>query len=239
MFIGDEANVDLLRHQLGQVLGSDVENALGSLLVVHSQRVEETNLRLVSAASLLIAASATFVELRAAINRMNTHDSDASTPSINPSRYGWAWSLLKARFLSLSIVIGLGFLLVAWLTIDTLLAILYERFLFGAGEVIAYVLTTAVTLLVLFAAFYALLRVLPDHKFAPQAVWRGTAISVLLFVSGKWAMTVVLVKVFNVGTFGAASGLIALLVWIFYAAAVFLFGAQVAAVYERSELTNS
>jgi membrane protein len=233
LIVGDAANIGLLKRQLSQVVGADAADVLGSLLSANEARAASSKFPWISTLSLFVAASATFVELRASLNRMMKDSTHATAIRAAPSRFGWAWPLLKARFVSLSVVIGLGFLLVVWLTIDTLLALVYERYLSGASEAIAYATTTVVTLSILLVAFYALIRVLPDGVIAHRAAWRGAAVAVLLFMGGKWMMTASLIHVFNVGVFGAASGLIALLIWIFYAAAVFLFGAQVAAVYDR------
>jgi membrane protein len=232
VFVGDAANVELLKRQLAQMVNTDAADVLGALLSANLSGVAATNWRWFSILSLLVAASATFSELRIALNRMANFPSAEGIQQSMASRFGWAWSLLKARFISLSIVMGLGFLLVAWLMIDTILALFFEHYLSGANELMAYVTITLITLSILLAIFYAFIRVLPERLISHRAAFTGASVAVALFIGGKWAMTASLSHVFNVSAFGAASGLIALLIWIFYAASVFLFGAQVAVVYD-------
>jgi membrane protein len=84
--------------------------------------------------------------------------------------------------------------------------------------------------IVLFALIY---KVLPDAKFAWRDVWMGATVTALLFMVGRWLLGLYLGYQTLGSAYGAAGSLVVLLIWIYYSAQIFFFGAEFTQVYAR------
>jgi membrane protein len=82
----------------------------------------------------------------------------------------------------------------------------------------------------LFAAIY---KVLPDVRIGWRDVWIGAAVTALLFSAGKIAISLYLARSGLASTYGAAGAFVAVLLWIYYSAQIFLFGAEFTQVFAR------
>ena len=83
----------------------------------------------------------------------------------------------------------------------------------------------------LFAMIY---KLLPDASIQWSDVWIGAIITSLLFTIGKFLIGFYLGKS-DVGiAYGAAGSLVVMLIWVYYASQIFLFGAEFTAVYAES-----
>jgi len=176
--------------------------------------------------TLLIGATGVFGELRDALNTI------WEVPS---KGLGGIRGLIKDRFLSFTMLLGIGFLLLVSLVISAGLAAV-GRFLGGVlpalsvlGEV-ANFLISLVVITVLFAMIY---KYLPDLKIPWGDVWIGAAVTALLFDLGKSLIGLYLGSSKIASTYGAASSLAIVLIWIYYSAQIFLFGAEFTQVYAR------
>ena len=140
---------------------------------------------------------------------------------------------LKDRFLSFTMVLGTGFLLLVSLVTSAVVAVLgnwLNSFLPG-GEIVGQVINFVLLLAVLTLMFALLFKYLPDVKIAWKDVWLGAFITSLLFAIGQFALSLY-ITYGNVGSaFGAAASLVIILVWIYYSAQIFLLGAEFTQVY--------
>jgi membrane protein len=143
------------------------------------------------------------------------------------------WGYLRKYALSLAAVLGLGFLLAISLFTTTVIST--AGTLWGASVPPA-VLTTinfVADLAVLTLLFAMMFKWLPDTQIAWSDVWVGAAITTLLFVAGKYAIAFYLGKQGLESTFGAASSIVLILVWIYYSAQIVFLGAEFTQVYAR------
>ena len=83
---------------------------------------------------------------------------------------------------------------------------------------------------ILFAMIY---KVLPDVKVAWRDVWAGALMTAALFALGKWALGLYLGRAAVGSAFGAAGSLVAVLVWVYYAAQILFYGAELTQVYAK------
>jgi len=124
-------------------------------------------------------------------------------------------------------------LLIALLVANTVVAVLSHYFsealpngvfvLRTLNVVISFGLVT-----VLFAVIY---RVLPDVDIAWRDVWIGAAFTSLLFTIGIFLLSLYLSRSSIASAYGAAGSLVVLLVWVYYSAQIFFFGAEFTQVY--------
>jgi membrane protein len=139
--------------------------------------------------------------------------------------------VLRERFLSLSMVLGSAFLLLVSLVISTALAALGSLWGDWQTSVVGHVISVIVSLVVITLLFAMIYRYLPDAKIAWKDVWLGAAITALFFTIGKFLIGLYLGSSSVGSAYGAAGSLAVLLIWLYYAAQLFLFGAEFTKVY--------
>lgn len=184
---------------------------------------------ILSVLALLFGATGAFAQLQAALNK-------AWDVRKDPEKSGIVTLLLK-RALSLGMILVIAFLLLVSLVISALLSRAggwLAGLLPGAvGQVTLRAIDLGLSLVVITALFAAMFKVLPDARIAWRDVWGGALVTAALFVIGKFLLG------FYIGTtdpgsaFGAAGSLALILVWIYYSAMIFFFGAELTQVWAR------
>lgn len=148
-------------------------------------------------------------------------------------------ALIRVRLTSFGLVMGTGFLVVVLLIADAAIAYMTERlFLQAFVHPVLDVIQHASSLLFLCLAFTVLLKVLPDTHVPWRDAGAGGSAAALLFTGGKHGFALYLAHAGTANAFGAASSLAVLMMWLFFSAAVFLFGAELAAHLARKSAPN-
>jgi membrane protein len=145
------------------------------------------------------------------------------------------FGIIKARFWSFTVVVGVGFLLLVSLAASAWLAA-FGRFFSGLLPLPAAVMQMANALLsfVVIALMFAVIyRLLPDVRLAWRNVWVGAVVTALLFTLGKSLIGLYLGRSAAASVYGAAGSFVVILLWIYYSAQVFFFGAEFTKVYAR------
>ena len=175
----------------------------------------------------LFGASGVFGQLQDALNTIW---------GVKPKPGAGLLGFLRARFLSFAMVAGVCFLLLVSLTVETVLRGLsgYLRSILPGGDTLALVLFFLFDLVVIVLLFAMIFRFLPDAKIAWRDVWVGATLTAVLFVIGKFFLGLYLGSGAAGSAYGAASSLITLLLWIYYAAQILLFGAEFTQVYTNT-----
>jgi membrane protein len=183
---------------------------------------------ILSVATLIIGATTVLTALESALEQI--WGAKGSGPS------GWR-GFVRTRLLSFGIILAIGFILLVSLTITTGLAALRdwvnERFtgfvvlIGGLDFVISVSLATGLVALIY--------RYLPPKRLPWREVLLGAFVTALLFFFGRWAIGLYLGKSTQPTAFGAAASFAALLLWLYYSAQIFLFGAEITAVLGASQ----
>jgi membrane protein len=167
---------------------------------------------------LLLGATGAFISLQDALNHVWQVRPDP--------KQGGLKSFIGKRILSLGIVLGLGFLLAVSLALSAGISALSDAVGGGIAPAVMYVAELTVSLAVLVVLFAALFKILPDAEVGWRDVWVGAVATALLFVIGKFAIGLYLGHSKPGDSFGAASALAVILVWVYYAGMILLFGAE-------------
>jgi len=175
---------------------------------------------------LLIGAGGVVGQLQASLNKVW---------NVNPKVTSWA-RIIRDRFLSLALILGIGFLLLVSLVLTAIVSAassVYSRFLpdvLALWPVVDVLISFAMTT-TLFALIY---KILPDAYVSWKDVWVGAAITSLLFSFGKLAIGIYLGESSISSTYGAAGSLVTILVWVYYSALIFFFGAELTKYYSMN-----
>jgi membrane protein len=175
----------------------------------------------------LFGASGVFGQLQDALNTIW---------GVKPKPGAGLWGFLRARFLSFAMVGGVCFLLLASLTIESLLHGLsnYINNVLPGGHLLVLAVFLCFDLGIIILLFAMIFRFLPDAKIGWRDVWLGSSLTAILFVIGKFVLGLYLGSGAAGSAYGAASSLITLLLWIYYSAQILLFGAEFTQVYANT-----
>lgn len=141
--------------------------------------------------------------------------------------------MIRKRFFSFAMVLGVGFLLLVSLVVTTLLSALGTTLLglFPGREQIIQVVNWVISFLIITILFALTYKYVPDAKIAWKDVWLGAAVTSLLFTLGKMAIGIYLGHSSFSTTFGAAASVIIILVWVYYSAQILFLGAEFTQVF--------
>jgi len=133
-------------------------------------------------------------------------------------------------------VLAIGFLLLVSLVISAAISAMgtwYGRFLTG-WELLAQALNFVVGMGLVTVLFAAIYRIVPRQPIEWRDVWIGAAVTALLFTLGKLLIGLYIGKSSVAAGFGPAGSLAILLVWVYWSAQVFFFGAAFTRVYAHA-----
>lgn len=148
---------------------------------------------------------------------------------------GWILLILH-RVLSFSMVLVLGFVLMVSLMLNALLASLFDRLNNHVPdqllEVMLYLdhVLMFLTVMVLFACIF---KVLPDAKIKWKDVLAGAFVTTLLFMGGKFLISIYLENNITVSAYGTTGSIIVMLLWVYFSAIILYFGAEFTQVYAK------
>jgi membrane protein len=180
---------------------------------------------IISFTLLAIGASATFSSLNTALNIVWPHTGPRSSSVI---------ALVRVRLISFGLVLGVAFLLIVSLVLDTVITFI-GQWLWGNSPyvMIGNLLQLGVGLLVLAFAFAGLLKFLPDARVQWRDAFVGGIVAAVLFSAGKKLFALYIAHAGMATSFGAAGSLAVLLMWLYFSAAVLLLGAEFSAARGR------
>ena len=224
-FGADEVRGAIVEQARG-LLGESGADLVLNMLREASRPKDSVVAMAVALVALLLGASSLFAQLQEALN---------TVWDVEPRTGRGVIGLVKDRFLSFAMVLGVGFLLLVSLVMAAALQAVRT---FAEGEVAAlapvfqalgFVLDLAVTTL-LFAMLY---KFLPDVELRWSDVWTGALATAVLFTVGKFALGAYIGRGAVGSAYGAAGSLAIVLVWVYYSAQILLFGAELTQVYAR------
>jgi membrane protein len=214
-----------LLHQLKELIGEKGANALTPMLHSAGHPVHGILATLISILTLFIVSMGMFSELQDALNFI------WRIPGYR--RSSALWGLLRTRLFSFLLVIGTGLLLFTALILNIVMlaaAKLIHKEM-PEPQVIMTVINIMGSPLLMAVLFALMFKILPEGHIAWQDVWIGAIGTSALFTSGKWAIALYLGGPALTSMYGAASSLMAILVWVYYSALIFFLGAEFTYVY--------
>lgn len=223
LFFGVEAVQGRLFSEIQSLAGPEGAIAVQAMLASAWKSRQGGWVGLLSLGAIALGASATFTELNSAL--------DAIWKVPPPPRPVAA--LIRVRLTSFGLVVGTGFLIVVLLIADAAVTYATDVLLGRLLHPVAGAIQHLVSLLFLCAAFTVLLKVLPDTPVHWRDAEVGGITAALLFSGGKHVFALYITHAGTANAFGAASSLAVLMMWLFFSAAVFLFGAELTAHLAR------
>lgn len=218
LVIGATAAYGQIGYQMDALFGpATAKTLLGA--VQSSQQVHGLVAAAVSAITLVVSATTVLAALESALEII--WESTSLAPR---GIMGW----IRRRLLSLGFILALGFLLLVSLTVTTCLATLRQHVAAHHAALVGTigVLDLLLSLLLVTALFAVIFRYMPARRLSWRVVLAGGALTAGLFYVGRWAIGLYLAHSTQPTAYGAAASFAALLLWLYYSAQIFLFGAE-------------
>lgn len=227
LVFGHEAAQGQIVMQLRDLVGQQSAEFIQSMIQNASQPTAGLVATFVGIATLLFGATGVFGELQDALNIIW---------NVKPRPITNVLAFLRTRFLSLTLVLGIGFLLLVSLILSALLSGISSWIQGYLGDMVKIAQTVNVVLgfgviTLLFALIY---KLLPDVSIAWHDVWIGAAITAVLFNIGRLLIGFYLGNSSVGSTYGVAGSLVVVLIWVYYSAQILFFGAEFTQVYART-----
>jgi membrane protein len=226
LFFGEQAARGEILDQLEGLMGVDGAHAVQALLASVNHPRAGIFATLFGFGALVVGATTVIGELQNALDRIwrapRRHDE------------GSVAKWVRSRLLSLGMIMGIGFLLMVSLLASALLAGVQRWFgryvdLGAAASAVDFTLSFAF-ITVAFAMIY---KLMPRVRVEWRDVGIGAVVTSLLFTVGKMAIGLYIGRSAVASTFGAAASLVAMVVWVYWSAQIFLLGAEFTWVYAR------
>lgn len=224
--LGEEAVRGQLDHQLKNSLGASGAFAVQDM--VANARKPETNfwVSMAGIVMLLIGAGGLFGQLQASLNAIWGVKS-------KPGR--GLGGMIRNRFLSFSMVLGTGFMLLISMILSVILQAM-SKWIGNLGPIPPQVwdaLSAGVSFGVITVLFAAIFKILPDARVRWAHVWLGALVTAALFVVGKTGIAWYLGREATSSSYGAAGSLALVLLWVYYSSIILLFGAEFTQVWAK------
>jgi membrane protein len=142
-------------------------------------------------------------------------------------------SFLRDRFLSMSMVLGLGFLLLISMVLTTAVQALVTKGgqLFPVPDFVMNALTVVISFIVVALLFAMIFKFLPDVKIPWKAAFIGASFTAVLFTGGKFLLGLYLGREGTASAYGAAGSVVVVLLWIYYSSVILFLGAEFTQAY--------
>jgi len=215
--VSPHAQADLVA-QIGFLAGNDARAAVQLIIDNASSKPSVGSLAgWIGIAVLVFSATAVFSQLQGALNVILEVD---APPRTETTYLLLRW--IRRRLMSIGILAAVTFVLMVSLVVSAVLGLVLSQ-----DREVWDVANEGIAIVVFTVLFAALFKYLPDARLSWRDTGAGALITALLFTAGKYGIGQYLAHSGVGGSYGPAGSLVVLLVWVFYSAAIFLFGAEI------------
>jgi len=220
VFLGEDAAQGRIIDQISGLVGTKAALQIQTMIESSQQTGKSRMPQIIGIVFLIFGASGVFSELQNGLNAIW-----GVMPK--PGR-GWL-GIVKDRFLSFSMVLGIAFLLLVSMVMSVALSAMSGSLvqMFGGGVYIFIGLDYLISFLIITLLFAMTFKVLPDVILDWMDVWIGAFITAILFTLGKFIVSFYINNSDLISAFGAASSLIIILVWFYFSSQIFFIGVEI------------
>jgi membrane protein len=225
LLFGQDAAQGRIVEQIQDLVGRDPATAIQTMVEGARKPAAGTIATILGLLTLFFGATTVVAELRDALNTV------WEVPMAETTGIRSVIGVVRERFFSLAMVLGVGFLLLVSLVINAWLSAIGAYFTGWLSEFALQVANSLLSLIVITGLFAMIYKVLPDVSIEWRDVALGAVVTSVLFTAGKFLIGFYLGKSSFGSTYGAAGSLVVLLLWVYYSAQIFFFGAEFTQVF--------
>jgi membrane protein len=227
IFYGQERATREVVGELESFVGPQAGAAFGEMSTVMLDRESGLRAVIIGAITVVVGSTVFFAELQSVLNQI-------WDVQVRPER-GIFRGLFRDRAQSFGLALLVGFLLLASMVVSAMIS--------GAAAYLAEyppdiprlwsLVEIAVSFIIIAILFALIYKYLPDVKITWGDVAIGSVVTASLFTIGKYSISMYLGRMAVASTYGAAGSFVLFLLWVYYSALIYLFGAEFTQVYAR------
>ncbi len=228
IFFHNDAANNALYPQIVHYVGSQAALEIQTILKSHELSNKSFVAAVIGMCVLMLGASSIFLEIQDSLNII-------WRVKAKPKR-GWL-KLIQNRFLSFSLIIGVGFLLLASLIVNLIMTAIgdwLEHFVRTITTVLIKGINLGLTFIIISTLFAIIFKFLPDVKIKWRDVRSGAVFTAVFFMLGQYAINVYIQYTAKSSAYGAAGSILIVLIWIYYTSAILYIGAEFTQVYAEA-----
>ena len=226
-FFGEDAIEGKIYGEIKDLIGPQAAIQIEEMIKNVTLQDENTIATIVGFGTLILGATIVFTEIQDTLNKIW---------SIKAKPKRGLLKFLFNRFLSFSMVIGIGFLMLISLGVNAFLSIFsdfVQKFIPEISLPLFKALNFLLTFCIITMLFILIFKFLPDAVIKWKDVAAGAIATAILFVIGKFGISLYLTYIDIGSAYGAAGSLILVLAWVYYSSIILFFGAEFTRVYVK------
>ena len=219
-FLEREAVEGQIYRTMNQFIGSNAAHQLQEMIKNTAVSSSSTLAIIIGTITLIIGATTVFADMQDSINTIW---------GLKAKPKSGILKMLKDRLLSFGVVASLGFLLLVSLGVSAIIEALNTQIteVFPSLEVsLVYIGNVTISFIIITLLFMIIFKVLPDAKIKWIDVLSGSIATAILFMVGKFGISLYISKADIGSAYGTAGSLVVILVWIYYSSIILYFGAE-------------
>ena len=236
LYYEGDARIELVSH-VSEVAGEQIGSVIDSLILSASRPVQSAFASAIAIITFLVGASRILVELRAVLNTIWGF-AQKKEPEPNLPVFKHVIRFILVRLFTILMLLVIGFAVLGLLVVATYFSVMSSWVAANAPDDIpvSRVLSPLFTIATSTCFFFLVMALLPAHRPPHRNVLFGAFVAATLFNFGKTVLAVYLTRAAATSIYGAASSLVVLMLWIYFSACIFLYGAQLAATMRLKKL---
>lgn len=217
--------------EIENIFGNEISSLIQNLLENLSLSSKSNTGIIIGLITLIFTSTTIFVEIQGSINMIW---------GIKPKpKKNWLKFIFN-RLTSFSMVLGLGFLLIASLLINSVIVVMmnyFNQIIPGISNQLLAWVNLGLTFVIIGFIFGFIFKFLPDAKVRTRDIAGGALFTTLLFMLGRYLISIYIQYNTTASAFGAAGTVIVLLLWVYFSAAILYYGAEL--TKEHSKIFGS
>lgn len=224
---------DELLMMIASYLSSDVANIVSQLLPKDEKKdIDQLEFTMNLAGitgfgALFMASTGLFMQIKESLNSLWGAD---------PNDAKGVWNIVKSRMRAFILVLVFGLVIIGFLLSNIYMTALGEKLphLMGYTVLLTRTLTAILGVSVLTLLFAIIYKFLPNVRLQWGEVWIGAFITSVLFTLAQLGISWYLAEFAPASAFGTVSALVVVLIWMYFSAMIFFYGAEVTWVYSQT-----
>jgi membrane protein len=223
-FFGEQAMRGEIVMYMQDMVGKEVASSLE--IIVENAKLADQGMvfTILSIVLFLFGASKIFNSLKIALN---------DVWDVKHQPFKKIRKIIHSKLISILLVLGFGLFIVLAIIMSGAMATIgvYVVNLLPVNLILLKLINVGISFLLITFVIGMIYKFIPEVKISWNDVWIGALVTAALFMVGNWLIGLYMRNLTPESVYGAAGSIIIILLWLYYSAQIFLFGAEFTKVY--------